>query len=235
MGNIISKTDIVVQLVVLGLVGMSIFVWSLFFTKTAQLRRCVNKMDAFEKKFWSGIMLEEFYSKNSTRLGHHMGRVFVSGMEEWVASQQTQNLSDPYTKDALRDRLMVVMSQSVDKIDAELSAESETVSTIASVAPFLGLFGTVWGIMDTFKAIAGSLTVTLNTIAPGVAEALVTTGIGIFVAICAVVIHQSISGKVAKCVERLNSFKTDMFAILSRELDYIPSDQIDSAVADTAS
>ncbi|MBL0725581.1 MAG: MotA/TolQ/ExbB proton channel family protein [Alphaproteobacteria bacterium] len=225
IGNIISKTDIIIQLIVLSLAGMSIFIWSIFFAKIRQFKKAANKMKAFEKKFWSGIMLEEFYTKNHNRLAHYMGKIFTSAMEEWITSQQNKVLSDHSAKDALRNRIAAVTSQAIDKIEADLIDEIESVSTITSLAPFFGLFGTVWGIMNTFKAIAGSLTVTLNTIAPGIAEALITTAIGIFVAICGVFIYSILSSKVAKCIQKINAFRTDLFVVLSRELDYYPIEQ----------
>ena len=218
--GLVLKTNIVVQFVIVSLIIMSVYIWMIYFISNKKIKSDAKKIDTFEKVFWSGIMLEDFYQERRKRLNYSIGRVFSSAMTEWIISQKNQNLNQYYIKDALRGRIDILMNQTIEKIESEFLSDISPVATIASLSPFFGLFGTVWGVMDTFRSIANSATVTLNIIAPGIAEALITTAIGIFVAICSVFIYNSINSKISHCSQKLQSFKADMFSILSRELDY---------------
>ncbi|WP_306225272.1 protein TolQ [Bosea beijingensis] len=209
------NAHIVVKLVMLGLLGASVWCWSIIVDKTLLYRRTRKDMDAFEEVFWSGRSLEELYRDLASKPVNDMAAVFVAAMREWKRSFENGG------------RSVASLSQRIDKVlDVTIQRETErlesgllVLSTIASAAPFIGLFGTVWGIMTSFTAIAVSKNSSLAVVAPGIAEALFATAIGLFAAIPALMAYNKLQSEVAKAQGRLEAFADEFSAILSRQID----------------
>jgi biopolymer transport protein TolQ len=209
------QAHIVVKLVMMGLLGASVWSWAIIFDKTMLFRRSRSEMDQFEDTFWSGQSLEELYRNLSQGEPQGMGAVFVAAMREWKRSLENGG------------RSIASLSQRIDKvIDVTIQREAErleskllVLSTIASSAPFIGLFGTVWGIMHSFTAIAVSKNSSLAVVAPGIAEALFATAIGLFAAIPALMAYNKLQAEAAKAQGRLEAFADEFSAFLSRQID----------------
>ncbi len=172
-------------------------------------------MNQFERTFWSGQSLEELYQQQAERPSGGLGSVFVAAMKEWKRSHE-QNAAS-----------FVGMQQRLDKVlDVAIARESEQLeknlgflATVGSAGPFVGLFGTVWGIMNAFTAIASAENTSLAVVAPGIAEALLATALGLLAAIPAVIAYNKLSADAGKLVARLEAFADRMAAMLSRQFD----------------
>ncbi len=217
----IIHADIVVKLVLLLLVFMSLASWSVFFQKMSGFKVIRRKNVKFEKKFWSGITLEEFYQEvKGGAYKSTYGNLFIGAMEEWILSDITQAvMAVEFVKAGTKERVVTAIQNSQSTAQARLQSGLNILSIIASTAPFVGLFGTVWGVMNSFKAIAGATSVTLTAIAPGISEALFSTAIGLFVALPAVVFYSNLSKKVGQVAGEIESFGLHIENVLSRELD----------------
>jgi biopolymer transport protein TolQ len=213
----IVKIDIIVLIV------LSIAIWAIFFEKNSKLNMISSYAESFEKSFWSGINLEEFYNANKSNLSHPLGIVFGGAMEEWTLThQQAQGLSE-FAKLSLRDRIYESIEYSKIKIDQTLSKNQSLLLTISSLAPFLGLFGTICGIINTFYQISLTGNANIATIAPGVAEALITTAFSIVLAVCSGIMYNFFNAKIAKINYQIDCFSIDIINILSREVNTIPT------------
>ncbi|MGL5363653.1 MAG: protein TolQ [Bosea sp. (in: a-proteobacteria)] len=207
---------IVVKLVMIGLLAASVWCWAIIIDKTLLYRRTRKGMDNFEEVFWSGQSLEELYRSLASQPVSDMGAVFVAAMREWKRTFENGG-----------GRSMASLSQRIDKVvDVTIQREVErleskllVLSTIASASPFIGLFGTVWGIMNSFAAIAVSKNSSLAVVAPGIAEALFATAIGLFAAIPALMAYNKLQSEAAKAQSRLEAFADEFSSILSRQLD----------------
>jgi biopolymer transport protein TolQ len=218
--SLLLKADLIIKIISLSLVVLSVVVWAIFFEKMASFKMAHSRADAFEKKFWSGIMLEEFFDKNRNKLKHPIGKIFAAAMNEWLTSDTNQSISAiELIKIGIRERMLRTTQVAFTEIETSYSKNMSLISTIATLAPFIGLFGTVLGIMNSFKAIAGASNASLNVVAPGIAEALVTTAIGILVAIIALSFHVYITNHLNKLLDRVEAFRVEINNILSRELD----------------
>lgn len=206
---------IVVKLVMIGLLSASVWCWAIIVDKTLLFNRTSKGMDAFEEVFWSGQSLEELYRSLANTNVTDMGAVFVAAMREWKRSFENGG------------RSVASLGQRIDKVvDVTIQRETErfeskllVLSTIASASPFIGLFGTVWGIMNSFIAIAASKNTSLAVVAPGIAEALFATAIGLFAAIPALMAYNKLQAQAAKAQSRLEAFADEFSAILSRQID----------------
>ncbi len=215
MWHLFWQAHIVVKLVMIGLLAASIWSWAIIVDKTLLFARTKRAMDRFEETFWSGQSLEELYRNLSQRPVTGMSAVFVSAMREWKRSFEGSG------------RGVASLSQRIDKVlDVTIQREAErleskllVLATIGSSAPFIGLFGTVWGIMNSFTAIAASKNTSLAVVAPGIAEALFATAIGLFAAIPAVIAYNKLQAQAGKAVGRLEGFADEFSAILSRQID----------------
>jgi biopolymer transport protein TolQ len=209
------RATLIVQLVMLGLIAASIWVWAVTFTKTKMYRRARANATAFDAAFWSGEPLDELYDQMAENPSSAYERVFVAGMTEWRRS--------------LRDDggLIPGVQQRVDRsMDVAIARESERwthglnfLATTGSAAPFVGLFGTVWGIMRSFQEIAISGNTSLAVVAPGIAEALLATGLGLLAAIPAVILYNKLSADADSLVTGLEGFADEFSTLLSRQLD----------------
>jgi biopolymer transport protein TolQ len=206
---------IVVKTVMLGLIAASLWSWAIIINKYLLYSRFEKGMDRFEETFWSGNSLEELYDNLSARPASGMGAVFVAGMREWKRS--FTNTGSTFM--GLQARVEKVLDVSIARETERLESQLLALASIASAAPFVGLFGTVWGIMTSFQAIAISKNTSLAVVAPGIAEALFATAIGLFAAIPALVFYNALQGRVARSQARMESFADEFSSILSRHID----------------
>jgi biopolymer transport protein TolQ len=217
----------VVQAVVLLLVLMSLLSWAAIFRKLGTLKRVKGKNDEFEREFWSGTNLNELYAAatQNARQGGPMERIFASGMREYHKLRERRISDSGALLDGARRAMRASFQRELDVLEANLSF----LGTVGSVAPYVGLFGTVWGIMHAFTGLASLAQVTLATVAPGIAEALVATAIGLFAAIPAVVAYNRFAHDIDRVANGLETFMEEFSNILQRNLGVQPAHQAGSA------
>ncbi len=209
------QAHIVVKIVIVGLLLASVWTWAIIINKTFLYRRVRRQMDRFETAFWSGRSLEDLYATVKGRNPGTMAAVFAAAMREWKRSFET-GASSPL---GLQNRIDKVLDVTIGRETERLERRLLFLATVGSAAPFVGLFGTVWGIMTSFQAIATSKNTALAVVAPGIAEALLATALGLLAAIPAVVAFNKLSSDAAKISNRLEGFADEFSAILSRQID----------------
>ena len=209
------QSHIVVKVVIVGLVLASVWSWAIIVDKLVLYSRVRRQMDRFEKVFWSGQSLEELYRSLSGRTPTAMASVFVAAMREWKRSFEA-GARAPL---GLQSRIEKVLDVTIDRETERLEGRLLFLATVGSSAPFVGLFGTVWGIMTSFQAIAASKNTALAVVAPGIAEALLATALGLLAAIPAVIAYNKLSNDAGKISRRLEGFGDEFSAILSRQVD----------------
>ena len=219
--SMVMHASIVVQLVMLGLLLASVWCWSIIVNKTLLFRKTRKAMDSFEETFWSGRSLEELYGQLSERPTVATASLFVAAMREWKRSFSHAGSSFMGLQARIEKVLDVSIAREVEKLEANLLV----LATVASAGPFVGLFGTVWGIMTSFRSIAASKNTSLAVVAPGIAEALFATAIGLFAAIPALIAYNKMQGDVAKSQARMEAFADEFSAILSRQIDHHSADR----------
>ncbi len=212
------QADWVVKLVMILLLLASIWVWAIVFDKITGLRRANREADAFEDSFWSGGSLEDLFRKEGDNPAHPMAAVFVSAMREWRRSAGRLAGSEALIA-GLRERVDRAMAVTIQREMDRLERWMVFLASVGSVAPFIGLFGTVWGIMNSFAAIANMQNTNLAVVAPGIAEALFATAIGLVAAIPAVLAYNKISTDLARFAARMEGFAAEFGAILSRQTE----------------
>lgn len=218
--SLITQADVVVQLVMLILLVASLWSWAIIFDKFVKFRVLKNRSDKFEEAFEGTMMLEDIYNHAKNNNNHPLARIFVSCMKEWKSNNIKQILADnTEKKSSLKERLMGVMQVATNRSMQKLESGLNFLAIVGSSAPFVGLFGTVWGIMNSFQGIAVSKNTSLAVVAPGIAEALLATAIGLFAAIPAVFFYNIFSAKINYFTERANNFSMQLLNILSKELD----------------
>jgi biopolymer transport protein TolQ len=205
----------VVKLVMIGLLIASVWCWAIIVDKTLLFRRTQAEMDRFEDVFWSGQSLEELYRSLQEQPGSGLAAVFVAAMREWKRSFEGSGRQVASLAQRIDKVLDVTIQREVERLDSRLLF----LASIGSAGPYIGLFGTVWGIMTAFTSIAASKNTSLAVVAPGIAEALFATAIGLFAAIPAVLAYNKLQGQVAKSQSRLEAFADEFSAILSRQID----------------
>ncbi|MFV2091675.1 MAG: protein TolQ [Hyphomicrobiales bacterium] len=210
------QADIVVKLVMLGLLVASIWCWSIIFEKLYTLGRIRRAADKFEKSFWSGQPLEQLYTTSAPKPGHAMAALFVAAMREWKRSVE---MGARATSGGVQLRVQKVMDATISRELHKLESRLLFLATVGATAPFVGLFGTVWGIMNSFSAIAVSKNTNLAVVAPGIAEALFATALGLLAAIPAVIFYNKFSSDLVRYTGRLDAFADEFLAIMSRQLD----------------
>ncbi len=213
--SLFLQAHIVVKCVIIGLLLASVWSWAIIVDKTFLYRRVRKSMDRFEKVFWSGQSLEELYRSLSGRTPTAMASVFVAAMREWKRSFEAGARSPI----GLQTRIDKVLDVTIDRETERLERRLLFLATVGSSAPFIGLFGTVWGIMTSFQAIAASKNTALAVVAPGIAEALLATALGLLAAIPAVIAYNKLSSDSGKISQRLEGFADEFSAILSRQVD----------------
>jgi biopolymer transport protein TolQ len=209
------SAHLVVKLVMIGLLIASIWVWAIAIDKTILYARTRKAMERFEKTFWSGQSLEELYRTLSARPSHSMAALFVAAMREWKRSVEGQVRSFAGLQMRIEKVMDVTIAREVERLERRLLV----LATVGSSGPFIGLFGTVWGIMTSFQSIAASKNTSLAVVAPGIAEALFATAIGLVAAIPATIFYNKFISEVNKQSQRLEGFADEFAAILSRQID----------------
>ena len=206
--------DVVVKFVMLGLLAASVWTWAIIFTHSLRLRRINRATAAFETDFWASDDIDSFHTKRgSEKLPS--AAILNAGLDEWRRSTGSRNVDRSGTRERLATRMNAAMAAELDQLGDRLNI----LATVGSVAPFVGLFGTVWGIMRSFTAIAGANNTSLAVVAPGIAEALFATAIGLFAAIPAVIAYNRLTHGLDRLEARLGRFADRFHATLSRELE----------------
>ena len=212
--SLVMHASWVVQLVIAGLLGVSLASWSVIFAKLVGLAKVRSRNDQFEQEFWSGKNLNDLFQGASTRVDTApMERLFASGMREFLKLRE-RRLDTTAQLDGARRAMRASLQRELDTIEGNLGF----LGTVGSVSPYVGLFGTVWGIMHAFVGLSNLQSVTLATVAPGIAEALVATAIGLFAAIPAVVAYNRFSHDIDRVSIRFESFMEEFSNILQRQL-----------------
>ena len=209
------QASFIVKIVMLMLLAASVWCWAIIVNKAIMYQRFQRSMDKFEQTFWSGTSLEELYTNLSAKPAQGMASLFVAAMREWKRSVSSIGSSFMGLQARIDKVLDVSIAREVERLEANLLF----LATVASAGPFVGLFGTVWGIMTSFRSIAASKNTSLAVVAPGIAEALLATALGLFAAIPALVAYNKLSGEVAKKQARLEGFADEFSSILSRQID----------------
>jgi biopolymer transport protein TolQ len=205
----------VVKLVMIGLLVASVWTWAIIIDKLIAFARMRSALNRFEQVFWSGQSLEELYRTLADRKTTGMGSVFVAAMREWKKSFE----KGARTPMGLQTRIDKAMDLALTREMERLESRLGFLATVGSAAPFIGLFGTVVGIMTSFQAIAGSKSTSLAVVAPGIAEALLATAIGLLAAIPAVIAYNKLSSDAGRLGVRMEGFADEFSAILSRQID----------------
>ena len=208
------QADWVVKGVMLGLLVASIWVWAVVFEKVTSLRRVNKAADGFEDAFWSGGSLDELHTKEGENPSHPIAAVFGAAMREWRRST-TAGTALAGAKERVERAMGVTIGREMERLERWMVF----LASVGSVAPFIGLFGTVWGIMNSFAAIAGMQNTNLAVVAPGIAEALFATAIGLVAAIPAVLAYNKLNTDLARFAARLESFAAEFGAIVSRQAE----------------
>ncbi len=209
------QADIVVKGVMLGLIFASIWTWAIIIAHALRIRRVNRENERFEKEFHEATDVDQFYRKRG-KDEWPSAKVFAAGLAEWRRSTAGKVVD----REGARSRLASAMHSAVTAEVDRLAERLNILATIGSVAPFVGLFGTVWGIMRSFNDIAGANNTSLAVVAPGIAEALFATAIGLFAAIPAVIAYNRMSYGINRMEARLSRFADSFHAALSRELEY---------------
>jgi biopolymer transport protein TolQ len=205
----------IVKTVMVGLLVCSVWVWAIAIDKTLLFGRMRKGMDRFEQAFWSGQSLDELYKTVSSRPAHSMAALFVAAMREWKRSLEGQARSFAGLQMRIDKVMDVTIAREIERLERRLLV----LATVGSAGPFIGLFGTVWGIMTSFQSIAASKNTSLAVVAPGIAEALFATAIGLVAAIPATIFYNKFSSEVNRQAQRLEGFADEFSAILSRQID----------------
>ena len=217
--SLFLQADTIVKAVLLLLLLASFWSWAVIFDKFSKLRRLHRDAERFEESFWSGGSLDQLYDHVGERPADPMSAVFAAAMREWRRSVAKGLIESTSMRANLKDRVERVMQITLGREMDRLERFMSFLATVGSTAPFVGLFGTVWGIMASFQSIAAVKNTSLAVVAPGIAEALFATALGLVAATPAVVAYNKFSTDFGRYAGRLSAFATEFSAILSRQLD----------------
>ncbi|WP_375460000.1 protein TolQ [uncultured Enterovirga sp.] len=209
------SAHLVVKAVMIGLLVSSVWCWAIIIDKTLLFRRTKAASNRFEDLFWSGQSLEELYRTHQENPDSGLAATFVAAMREWKRSFEGSGRQVASLSRRIDKVLDVTIQREVERLDSRLLF----LASIGSAGPYIGLFGTVWGIMNAFTSIAASKNTSLAVVAPGIAEALFATAIGLFAAIPAVLAYNKLQAEVARQQARMEGFADEFSAILSRQID----------------
>ncbi|MDE3114038.1 MAG: protein TolQ [Pseudomonadota bacterium] len=216
--SLFFRADPIVKTVILLLLLASLWSWAIIINKWLALGLVRRRAGRFEKIFWSGQSLDELYQQFAARADHPMAAVFVSALREWRRAFENGAPRESLLN-SIKDRVDKAMSVTILRETDGMERQLGFLATIGATAPFVGLFGTVWGIMNSFSAIAARHDTTLAVVAPGIAEALFTTAMGLLAAIPAVIFYNKFVGDISRYSNRVEAFADEFSAILSRQLD----------------
>ncbi len=214
--HLILEASLVVQLVMLILLAASLMSWSIIFQKRHVLRRARNISDKFEESFWSGSDLSSMFKRLQGQGGARgaMESIFEAGFREFARLRGEQALAADLVLESSRRAMLVAQTKEVDRLEQSLA----TLATVGSTSPYIGLFGTVWGIMNSFIDLGSQQQVTIATVAPGIAEALIATAMGLFAAIPAVIAYNRFAHAAEKLTTRYEVFMEEFVSIVNRQL-----------------
>ncbi len=219
MWGLFIQADLIVKCVIIMLVMASVWSWSIIFQKKGLLSRLNKKANEFEDTFWSGEPLDKIYQRVRGQKHDPLLKTFAAGMEEWHVGVASGVPSRESLQAGLRQRVERAMTLTIGREVSRLERGMTFLASVGSTAPFIGLFGTVWGIMNSFSSIAATNNTSLAVVAPGIAEALFATALGLVAAIPAVVAYNVFSSALNRYADRLEAFADEFSAILSRHLD----------------
>jgi len=212
--TLIAEASLLVKLVMLILLLVSIYSWTIIFKKRSELKQATREADLFEDKFWSGNELNRLYEDISSRphISRGMEGIFEVGFKEFVRLKKAEPAS-PAVLDGAQRVMRISLAREIDRLEETLPF----LATAGSTSPYIGLFGTVWGIMNSFRALGEVQQATLAMVAPGISEALIATAMGLFAAIPAVIAYNRYSHKVERLINRYDNFLEEFSSILHRQ------------------
>lgn len=217
--GLFNQADLFVKSIMIMLIVLSIVSWGVWIAKHGVFRKLRQKADRFEEAFWGNQGLEELYKNTSPEeTDHPMAKLYVVGLREWDQAKEEDTDEKSYTlqvgvSDRIRQLLGAKMNRELEKLESSLPL----LATIGSTAPFIGLLGTVWGIMNSFQSIGATKNTSLAVVAPGIAEALFATALGLFAAIPAVVAYNKLSTELGRYAARMEAFVTEFVTLLERQ------------------
>jgi len=213
------QADLIVKTIMLILMGSSVWSWAIIIDKWMTFKSLDIKANRFESSFWSGEALEKIYKNIHNKATDPMARIFCAGMNEWKLTAEAGGSFAGDLRASLQQRIDRAMATSINREVNMLERYMTFLGTVGSTAPFIGLFGTVWGIMNSFAAIAGAQNTSLAVVAPGIAEALFATALGLVAAIPAVVAYNKFATDLGRYGDRLEAFSAEFSSILSRHFE----------------
>ncbi len=213
--HLIMDASLVVKLVMLLLLVVSMLSWTIIFIKWSVIKKARVEADKFERRFWSGADLGELYKKLSARRTRLAGMelIFESGFREFAHLRKNPHADPSVMLQGVQRAMRVALNKEVDRLEMHLSF----LATVGSTSPYVGLFGTVWGIMNSFMALGNVKQATISSVAPGIAEALIATAMGLFAAIPAVIAYNRYSNDVERLISRYDIFAEEFSSILQRQ------------------
>ncbi len=213
--SLVANASLLVQAVMAGLLTISIASWTVIFRKYFQIRAARAATDRFEAEFWRGGDLNALYAKAAEQTGDHgpLARIFEAGMREYLKNRQQKPVDTGAMLEGSRRAMRAAYQREMDALESHLAF----LASVGSVSPYIGLFGTVWGIMNSFRGLANVKQATLAAVAPGIAEALVATAIGLFAAIPAVVAYNRFAYDIERMSNRFDTFVEEFSNILQRQ------------------
>jgi len=217
--SLFLRADLVVKSVIVILIVASIYSWAVIVEKLVRIKKLKQLENEFDEIFWSGNSFEDLYDTFSYNQNDPKSKIFCSAMSEWKKSNKKRNVVKDSNINSLKERMNRSMQVTFSKESEAIEKNLTFLATAGSTAPFVGLFGTVWGIMNSFQSIAIAQNTNLSVVAPGIAEALFATALGLFVAIPAVVAYNKITSDLSKYFVSLESFIDEFTTIFFRQLE----------------
>jgi biopolymer transport protein TolQ len=216
--SLVAEASLLVQFVMLILFLASVISWVMIIQRASYQRRVKRALDNFEDQFWSGVDLTQLYRHGNELAAQGkiegVEMIFRAGYKEFSRLRQQQNVDDDAVMDGVQRAMRVALAREQEKLDANLPF----LASVASVSPYIGLFGTVWGIMNSFRGLANATQATLATVAPGISEALIATAMGLFAAIPAVLAYNRFSARAEILANSYDTFAEEFTSILQRQL-----------------
>ena len=213
--GLFMSADFIVKAIIIGLLLASFWSWSIIFNKAMRLRALAKEADTFEDNFWSGGSLEALLKRVGKQATDPMRAVFAAAMKEWQESECSKSQMAASMPQRVERVMQVTMNKEMDELEKHLGF----LATLGSTGVLIGLFGTVWGIINSFQSIAASHNTSLAVVAPGIAEALFATAIGLIAAIPAYVAYNKLTGEITRYATRVETFMTEFSSILSRHVE----------------
>ncbi len=213
--NLVMEAGLLVKFVMLSLLAASVASWMVIFQKRQLLKNAIKKADQFEEHFWSGADLSRLYEgiSNSKNKSEGMDYIFEAGFREFARMRQQVGMSASEMVEGAQRSMWIALTRETDRLEHRLTF----LATVGSISPYVGLFGTVWGIMTAMQGLSNTTQATVQSVAPGIAEALVATAMGLFAAIPAVIAYNRYSNQVGRIELRYDNFKEEFSSILQRQ------------------